>query len=365
MQRRQTALVAGLVVAAALVSVIPGHGGGDIVAEIQVSERYLHGEALYPPDLLPSGTVWAPFTAVALVPLALLARLSRLAATTAWSLFLFACLARTIALAKRWGWRPVILALAAAAVPLHLDFEYRNVNTVLLLLLVAAAVDLEEGRDARAGVWLGLATAAKAFPVLILIYLGVRGRWRGLAVAAAVAAGATLAALIPYGTTGAVDTAQAWLHLSLDQVRWPLTLGNQSLYAVSTRLELSPVVVITLRALTVAFTAVALWQRAPALDALSGVAVTTLLALLLSPLSWVHYRVLAIPAWITVLARAAANPPGRVWQAGLLLAGIATSGVLTIAPRALKVAMLDSGIYYWGVLLLLFMLAAQRLGRAP
>jgi hypothetical protein len=27
--------------------------------------------------------------------------------------------------------------------------------------------------------------------------------------------------------------------------------------------------------------------------------------------------------------------------------------------------MLDSGIYYWGVLLLLFMLAAQRLGRAP
>lgn len=361
--RQRAALSACVVVAAALISAVPGHGGGDIVLEIRVSERLLHGEALYTPDLLPSGTVWAPFTAVALVPLALLARLSPLAATTAWSMFLFACLALTIALAKRWGWRPIILALAATAVPLHLDFEYRNINTAVLLLLVAAAVDLEEGRETRAGLWLGLAAAAKAFPVLILVYLALRRRWRGLAVAAAVAGAATLAALIPYGISGAVEAARAWLHLSLDQVRWPLTLGNQSLYAVSTRLDLSPAVVMLLRALTIAFTAAALWQRAPKLDALSGVAVTTLLALLVSPLSWVHYRVLAIPAWVAVLAHGNASPLTGAARIGLLLAGIATSGMLTIAPRDLKVALLDSGIYYWGVLLLLLVLASQRLVR--
>jgi hypothetical protein len=140
-------------------------------------------------------------------------------------------------------------------------------------------------------------------------------------------------------------------------------LANQSLYAVSTRLDLSPGIVMLLRAITVACTAAALWHRAPRLDALSGVAVTTLLAMLVSPLSWIHYRVLAIPAWVAVLAHASASPPAGAARIALLLAGIATSGMLTIAPRALKVALLDGGIFYWGVLLLLIVLAFQRLVR--
>ena len=334
------------------------------MAEIQVSERLLHGEPLYPSDLLATGTVWAPFTAVALVPLALLTRWSPLAATTAWSLLLFGCLALSIALSQRWGRRAVLLALAAVAVPLQLDFEYRNVNTVLLLLLVAAVVELEKGRQERAGLWLGLAAAAKAFPAFGFIYLAVRRQWRGLAVASTVAAVGTLAALLPYGLAGALETARAWLHLSLDPVRWPLTLGNQSLHAVSTRLALIPEVVITLQVLSLACTAVVLWRGAPAFDALSGVAATTLLALLVSPLSWVHYRVLAIPAWMAVLAHATVRPPTRAARIGLVLAGIGTSGILTLAPRALKVATLESGTYYWGVLLLLIVLASQRLPRS-
>ena len=362
-RRWRAALIALGVVTVAIVSAIPGHHGGDIVAEMQVSERLLHGEPLYPSDLFPTGTVWAPFTAVALVPLALLARLSPLAATTVWSLLLFGGLALTIALAQRWGRRGVLLALAAVAVPLQLDFEYRNINTVLLLLLVAAAVDLEEGRQARAGLWLGLAAAAKAFPAFAFIYLSVRRQWRGLAVASTVAAVGTLASLIPYGPTGALETARAWLHLSLDPARWPLTLGNQSLHAVSTRLGLIPEVVIALQVLSVACTAVVVWRGAPALGALSGVAATTLLALLVSPLSWVHYRVLAIPAWMAVLARASVRPPTRAVAIALVLAGIGTSGVLTIAPRALKVAALESGSYFWGVLLLLIVLASPRLPR--
>jgi hypothetical protein len=95
------------------------------------------------------------------------------------------------------------------------------------------------------------------------------------------------------------------------------------------------------------------------------VAVTTLLAMLVSPLSWIHYRVLAIPAWVAVLAHANVSPPagGGATRVALLLAGIATSGMLTIAPRGLKVALLEGGIFYWGVLLLLIVLVSQRLVR--
>src|SRR5207245_10878136 len=96
------------------------------------------------------------------------------------------------------------------------NFEHRNVNTILLVLVVAAAADLEDGREGRAGLWLGLAAAIKAFPALLIPYLAMQRRWRAFGVATAVSAGGTLFALPPYGSGGAALIKPAdWLPTSL------------------------------------------------------------------------------------------------------------------------------------------------------
>ena len=84
--------------------------------------------------------------------------------------------------------------------------------------------------------------------------------------------------------------------------------------------------------------------------AFAEVGTVTLLAVLLSPVAWVHYFGLAFPAWLTALER-------RSWRGVLLAAGLATSGVLTIWSLSLRSALFDVSLYTWGALLLLAALA--------
>ena len=80
---------------------------------------------------------------------------------------------------------------------------------------------------------------------------------------------------------------------------------------------------------------------------------TMLVAVLATPIAWVHYYVLAFPAWV-----AAVKLP--VPRAGLGLAGLATSGLLTVGPRPLRSALLDNSVYTWGALLLFVLLIFSR-----
>lgn len=335
--------------------------GGDIVPEIALSQRWLDGAPLYRPALSAYGTPWPPFAAVVLVPLALLARVSLPVATAAWSVFSVACLVAALALARRWGWKTAIIAVLATAVPIQTNFEHRNVNTVLLALVVAAAADLEDARDARAGLWLGLATAIKAFPALLLVYLAVRGQWRALAVATAVAAGGTLLALAPYGPAGGGAAAADWLGSSFDQGRWLIGPSNQSLHALVLRLGGTPPVAAGLAALCVG--GALLLARFRARGVLPGLGATTLAAILATPIAWVHYYVLAFPAWAAV----APGFTGRLKRGrdvAFVVAALATSGWLTVGPRPLRQALLGERIYAWGALVLLALLAWRLLERA-
>src|SRR4029077_20926591 len=98
-----------------------------------------------------------------------------------WAALSLACLVRSVCRVPsqhRWavGW-----AVAAVAVSLHRNFEDLNINCLLLALIIAAVVALDREREGRSGGWIGIATALKAFPGLLLGYLAYRRLSRGVA----------------------------------------------------------------------------------------------------------------------------------------------------------------------------------------
>jgi alpha-1,2-mannosyltransferase len=361
---REHRIAAGCVVVyAAFIIVIRRPYGGDIVPEILLSQRWLDGLALYRPALSTQGTPWPPFAALALAPLGLLARVSLPVAIAVWSALSVTCLAIAVLAARRLaggvvGWRIVGLALAATAVPIETNFEHRNVNTILLLLIIAAAVDLEHARDRRAGLWVGLAAAIKAFPALLIPYFAIQRRWSAFGVAVAVAAGGTLLALVPYGPAGAWQNVIDWLQSSFGQAHWQLSVNDQSLRALVLRLGGTPALAVGVAALCALLVLISAGTRA--WDALSGLGAVLLASVLAAPIAWTHYYVLAFPAWLAVLRNSTVPLPVRDGLRSrrvlLIVAAVATSGVLTIGPRSLRHLVLETSAYAWGSLLVLAVL---------
>jgi hypothetical protein len=96
---------------------------------------------------------------------------------------------------------------------------------------------------------------------------------------------------------------------------------------------------------------------------LPGLGAATLAAILATPIAWVHYYVLAFPAW----AAAAPGFTGRFKRArdvALMVAALATSGWLTVGPRPLRRVLLEGSVYTWGALALLALLAWRLLEHA-
>lgn len=351
-ESRLRLLLAGGLLYAIIVVVLRLNHMGDVVHEIALSERWLRGEPLYgvTPD---QGSLWPPFASLAMVPFALIARFSLPVAAAMWSVFGVACLIAALAIAQRWGWTPMLLALLATAMPVQTNFEHRNANTVLLLLVIAGAAALEDGHERRAGLWFGLAAALKAFPALLLVYLALRRSWRACAAGFLVAVGATLVPLVPYGPGGAVDALGAWLSVGLNQEQWQLARSDQSLRALVTRLGLPAWVALVLVLLLLAGLAYHVTVRRRR-DVLPGTGATALIALLAAPVAWVHYFVLAFPAWVALW-----SAPRTVPRVALWIAAIATSGLLTAGQGALRRAIHDTNVYTWGGLLVLLLLALQ------
>ncbi len=88
------------------------------------------------------------------------------------------------------NWSVRITLLAALALMLHPGpmtcVCMGNVSLVLLWLVVLGWRDFRRERSTLAGVWLGLATAFKLYPGLLLMSLAVRRAWKSLAIAVAV-----------------------------------------------------------------------------------------------------------------------------------------------------------------------------------
>ena len=346
---------------AAVVIPIGVHKGGDFPTELRQSERLLQGAPLY--QALPGkGIWWPPFTALGLVPFALVARWSLVLAKALWAALNVGCLGWSLALARRWtsGWLPAALAVVAVGKPLQSNFEHLNITPILLVLVMAAAADLRAGRETRAGAWLGLATAIKAFPVLVLMYFLVTRRWRGLAVGVAVAVALTLGAMLPYGPAGAISAVLAWGRLGTEAATFGNT-GTQSLAGFGAFFGWSPAAVAALGVACVA--AAVLAMRRSAAGPLHGVAVASLVAVLCSPIAWLYYHTLAFPGWLAALTR---EPTGSAWRrAALWGAALLTSGVLTFGPYSRWLRFIGAANYTWGSLLLLAILVFDRLHQPP
>ena len=356
--RERRWLIGIAVVYAAVVIPIGIRKGGDFTQELTQSERLLRGLPLYAAN--PQGGIWwPPFTALGLVPFALMARWSLALAKAAWAALNVLALGWTVARTRAWttGWTPVVLALAAVGKPLQSNYEHLNLTPILLALIVAAAADLDARRDGRAGWWIGLATAIKGFPALLLVYVAYRGRWRACGTGLAVAGGLTVGAMLPLGPAASVAAVHDWVRLSNQGAvvtRW----GTQSLQGLGVfyRWPTGVVLAIGLGCLAVAIAALRRPTAPP--GALADVGLVTVLAVLLSPIAWLYYYTLAFTAWVATLARPTRRPP---WLRGLLLiAGALTSGVLTfdLYPRALSA--LAAANYTWGGLALLAALVIDR-----
>ncbi|HXH63843.1 MAG TPA: glycosyltransferase family 87 protein [Gemmatimonadales bacterium] len=350
---------------AAVVIPIGIHRGGDFVQELGQSERLIRGLPLYATNP-EKGVYWPPFALGALVPFALVARLSLTLAQALWAAFNVWCLGWSIAaIGRRWGWAPALLAVASVAKPLQGNFEHQNITVVLLALIVAATVDLHDGRPTRAGLWIGVATALKAFPGLLLVYLLARRQWRGAA-AGAVAAGAlTLGAMARYGPTGAVATAWRWLMVSRAA---PIMqhFGTQPLGNTLAGVGLGTPAVIAIEIGIAVLIAVAVLaprsedpQWAP-----YEVGLVTMLAVLITPIGWFYYHTLCVPAWVAAITHRPAENRNVWWRATLITAAVLLSGMLTfdhLYPDAL--AVLKRFNYVWGALLLLAALLTLSLAR--
>ena len=288
-----------------------------------------HGGDPYsePPHYVGPYFTYPPFAAVAFTPLTLVPLGVDRVLVTIVSL---ACVVLLALLSVR-AERPARLGdqslwtvvLAAAAIGLLLEpvrstLGFGQINLLLAVLVVADLVPRR--RALPQGVLIGVAAGMKLVPALFVVYLLLTHRLR----AAAWAAG-TFAATVAIGF--AVMPAAAgkyWTRYVFETARAGPTgyVGNQSLRAVLTRLmgdsdhvRTAWVVLSVLALMAGLWIAVRLHSRDRELAAICAVALT---GLLVSPISWQHHWVWALP--IAVLLLVGGDTAGR--------RGWATVGVL-------------------------------------
>jgi alpha-1,2-mannosyltransferase len=208
--------------------------------------------------------------------------------------------------------------------PLRDQMRFGQVDILLVALCVAdcAAVSPRWPR----GALVGLATAVKLVPGVFIVYLWITGRRRAAVTAVTAAALWTLGAflLLPR------DSLYYWTNAIFDSNRLGSNTGtsNQSLRGMLLRLFLpsTPPSALWVIAVIVVGTAGFVTARRVARTGgeMAGVAITGLLAVLLSPVAWIHHL-----AWVVVVIGAVAGD-GRDRRRLAVAAGIALFYTVTL-----------------------------------
>jgi alpha-1,2-mannosyltransferase len=195
----------------------------------------------------------------------------------------------------RFGsWWPLALGLVAEwmtqLLPFRDEVKFGQVDEIVVVLcLLDCAV--RRPRWPR-GVLVGLAAAIKLTPLVFIPYLYLTGRKRAAAVAAATSVGVSL-------LTAAVLPRASWDYWTGDLFHTSRLqpndgTSNQSLRGMLLRTGLGHGVVDGLLVAALVVVAVVGYRRAVAaqrVDEVAGVALTGLLAVLLSPVAWIHHLV--------------------------------------------------------------------------
>jgi alpha-1,2-mannosyltransferase len=231
------------------------------------------------------------------------------------------------------------LAFSAAAIwlePERTNLKYGQINVLLTLLVLVDLVWIErDGNHRFGGALIGVAAGIKLTPALFAVYLLATRRYR-----AAATAGAAFAATVAVAFALVPDDAVRYWDLSfLDpaHVGRIQNVANQSLLGALARvlgtLSVGPVWLPAAAAAGGA--AIALAARAGrAGQAAQAFALCAVTSLLVSPISWSHHWVLAVPALLVAVVAAARRWPSRTAVAGLAgVAAVAIAGWAAIIWR--------------------------------
>ncbi|NUR89016.1 MAG: DUF2029 domain-containing protein [Nonomuraea sp.] len=270
-------------------------------------EMLLNGRPVYDfetpaPQLLPF--TYPPIAAMLAVPLA---EMSWTTAQWVWTAGIFA------ALAVPWVFAGLMIA-CMYMMPIRDQVRFGQVDILLVALCLVDCV-------ARRPWWprgflIGLATAIKLTPGVFLIYLLVTRQWRTFWMASFVTA---LLTLIPFAVIPR-DAADFWFSALLDPERLGANAAttNQSIRAMLIRLYLPSETLTTV--LWLALAAIVGWygfraakRSYEADDPITAVALVGLMAVLLSPVAWIHHL-----AWVVVVLAAIAGDGRdrvRLWVA--------------------------------------------------
>ena len=361
-RRERWWLVAGAVLYAAVAIPLGVHKGSDLSRMLAESWSWVQGAPVYDRAAW-LGVWWPPFALMALSPLALVAQLSIPLAKGVFAALTVGSIAWSVGQgAREGGWRVALLALLAVSKPMQTNAEALNINAILLVLIIATVLDLRSGRDGRAGMWIGLATALKAFPALFLLYLALQRRWRAFVVGVAVAGGLTVLAMLRYGIVQGFENIVNWVALSAEVHVPSDARTSQSLEALLLRLGAAGWVVTGAKLTLLGVAAAALRLSPSTRGAWFDIGVVTLTAVLVSPIAWDHYYLMFYVAWVALLT-VPPPPRGRVaWHTARIMAAIGTSGiVLALVPTWLRWQILLRSVYAWSALLVLaLLLVSQR-----
>jgi hypothetical protein len=238
---------------------------------------------------------------------------------------------------------------------------------------------LTVGSSIVAGVLVGVATALKAFPALLIVYFAVKRYWSTCFAAVATTIVLTFVPALVYGPSGSMETLTTFLRIAGSG--WPTRGNNQSLLAAISRLiepststgvngpVEAPLVfgLFTVAALTLIVAAVSvLMTRRTSATVPCEVAAAITLAVLLAPIAWDHYWVLLLPAFVTLYYSNDILPARRArvvfWMAAILTTGLSP---LTVGQSGFNVARRLStytvaGLLLYGALLMVCQAVSNR-----
>lgn len=269
-------------------------------------QAVLRGAPVYdfltqPPQLLPF--TYPTFAVLLAVPLALI---PWTAAQWVWTALIFIAMTLVVRhsfaalLGRIRPWAPIAIGalagLCAYAMPLRDQIRFGQVD---LILVAMCAVDVlpAHTRGPR-GLLVGLATAIKLVPGVFVVYFWITGRRREAITSAVAAAAATLLTFLILPA----DSADYWFGALFDSERLGSNTAttNQSIRGMLLRAYLPGPVTMALWLLCAALVGYFGFRAARrawlAGDEVRGVAITGLLAVLISPVAWIHHL-----AWLVVV----------------------------------------------------------------
>jgi hypothetical protein len=334
----------------------------------------------------PSGYIYPPFLAVVLQPIT---QLSYHRANQLWFLLNIGMFVISIMALASWspsGKNRGANVLAAGALiftalnfyPVFRALQTGQVSLLILFLLAAALWFLQRGKEIPAGALVGLATAVKLTPGILVIYFLVARKYK----AAAAAAGAGILALaVSVGGAGIGNHFQFVNEMLPALSRGAATFANQSISGFLIRLVMDTTinafefvdepgwVRFLARGLSVSVLLASLWLgRKLALrgETAAGYGLVVLASLMASPISWEHHYTVALIPIAILMTRLATDEKIHWVEWIAVMAGIVlmAANSYDFIRNHLSFAMSRLAISYalYGACLIWLVLARKALG---